>query len=67
MYQYKFANNLCRLCNTHNITIDELAEYIGKSSRQISRYRSGQCPNITLSTLEKIADVFQIHISELFE
>jgi len=67
MYQYKFANNLCELCNKRNISIDELAEYIGKSSRQVSRYRNGQCPNITLSTLEKIADALEVSIIELLK
>ena len=67
MYQYQFANNLCELCAKHHISIDELAERIGKSSRQISRYRNGQCKNITLSTLGKIADVLEVHITELLK
>lgn len=67
MYQYQFANNLCELCNKRNISVDKLAELIGKSSRQVSRYRNGQCQNITLSTLEKIADVLEVHIAELLK
>ncbi len=67
MYQYQFANNLCELCLKHNINTEQLAERIGKSPRQVIRYRNGQCPNITLSTLEKIADVFGVHITELIK
>lgn len=67
MYQYNFANNLCELCNKHHIGINELAERIGKSSRQVSRYRNGQCQNITLLTLEKIADVLEVPITELLK
>lgn len=67
MYQYIFANHLCELCDKHQITVDELAELIGKSSRQVSRYRNGQCPNITLTTLEKIADVLEVPLVELLK
>ena len=67
MYQYIFANHLCELCDKRQITIDELAEIIGKSSRQVSRYRNGQCQNITLSTLEKIADVLEVPLLDLLK
>lgn len=67
MYQYIFANHLCELCDKRQITIDELAELIGKSSRQVSRYRNGQCPNITLTTLKKIADALEVPLVELLK
>ena len=67
MYQYTFANNLCMICNKRQINVDQLAELIGKSSRQVSRYRNGQCPNITLSTLEKIADVLEVPLLDLLK
>jgi transcriptional regulator with XRE-family HTH domain len=67
MYQYKFADNLCRLCKERSVSIDALAERIGKSPRQISRYRNGQCQNIPLSVLEKIAGVLKVQVSELLE
>lgn len=67
MYQYQFANNLCRFCKEKNISTDELAERIGKSSRQVSRYRNGNCKNITLATIVKISNALQIQISELLE
>lgn len=67
MYQYKLANNLCRLCDEKNISTEKLAELIGKSSRQVSRYRNGGSANITLSTLEDISDVLGVHLFELLK
>ena len=65
MCQYTFANNLCRLCKEQKININQLAEAIDKSPRQVNRYRNGQCKNISLSTMEKIANVLQVNIIEL--
>ena len=64
-YQYIFAENLCRLCDKQHISINELAEAIGKSPRQISRYRNGQCAHLSLDTMEKIAEALQVHLNEL--
>lgn len=65
MYQYIFAENLCRLCKEQHISINELADKIEKSPRQINRYRNGQCENLSLSTLAKIANVLGVGITEL--
>ncbi len=65
MYQYIFADNLCRLCKERQISASALAEEIGKSLRQVSRYRNGQCKNLTLATLAKIARVLNVSIAEL--
>lgn len=65
MYQYIFANNLCRICQKKHISIEELAEAIGKSPRQVSRYRSGQCDNLSLKTMEKTAVFLDVALSEL--
>lgn len=65
MYQYKFADNLCRLCKEQHISVEELADKIEKSPRQISRYRNGQCGNLSLATLARIADVLHVNITEL--
>lgn len=65
MYQNIFADNLCRLCKEQHISVNELAEIIDKSPRQVSRYRNRQCENITLSTLSKIADVLHVSLAEL--
>ena len=56
MDQYIFADNLCRLCRKKHISVEQLAEAIGKSPRQINRYRNGQCRNISLVTLNLIAE-----------
>lgn len=65
MYRYVFADNLCRICKEQQISVDFLAESIGKSTRQINRYRNGQCENISLDTLSKIAHALNISIAEL--
>lgn len=65
MYQYIFAENLCRLCRERGISVERLAEYIGKSPRQVNRYRNGQCLNISLSTMQDIAAVLGIELTEL--
>ena len=66
MYQYIFADNLCRLCMENHISINELAEKIDKSPRQINRYRNGQCEYLSFRTLDKIASVLNISIADLF-
>ena len=66
MYQYIFAENLCRLCKERQISVDELADKIEKSPRQINRYRNGRCEYISLCTLAKIAAVLNVSITELF-
>ena len=65
MYQYRFADNLCRLCKEQNISVDELAGKIEKSPRQVNRYRNGQCENLSLETMAKIASVLNVSIIEL--
>lgn len=65
MYQYTFADNLCRICREKQISVNELADAIGKSPRQINRYRNGQCENISLATLETIASTLNVSMSEL--
>ena len=66
MYQYHFADNLCRLCKEKHISVEELADAIEKSPRQVSRYRNGQCENLSLRNIAKIAKVLDVSISELF-
>ena len=58
MYQYLFADNLCKLCKEKHISVNELADAIEKSPRQVSRYRNGQCENLSLRTIAKIAKVW---------
>ena len=65
MYQFKLADNLCKFCSERKISVNELADAIGKSPRQVNRYRNGQCENISLCTLAKIASVLNISIADL--
>ena len=67
MYQYLFADNLCRLCKEKHISVNELADAIEKSPRQVNRYRNGQCENLSLCTIAKIAKVLDVSIAELFD
>ena len=66
MDQFIFADNLCRLCRQKKISVEQLAEAIEKSPRQINRYRNGQCKNISLATLSKIAAVLDVDLADLF-
>lgn len=66
MYQYLFADNLCRLCKEKHISVEELADAIEKSPRQVNRYRNGQCENLSLRTIAKIAEALNVSIAELF-
>ncbi len=65
MYQYIFADNLCRICKEQGISASALAERIGKSLRQVNRYRNGQCENLSLVTLATIAKVLNVSIADL--
>ena len=65
MYQYIFADNLCRFCKEKQISINELAYAIEKSPRQIARYRNGQCENISLRTIAKISTALHVSIKDL--
>ena len=53
------------LCEILHISVNELANKIDKSPRQINRYRNGQCENLSLSTLAKISEVLHVSISDL--
>lgn len=65
MFQYRFAENLCRICKEKHISVNELAEMIGKSPRQVNRYRNGGCTNISCRTLEEIAKALQVDLCDL--
>lgn len=65
MNNYVIADNICKFCQQKQITVEQLAEAIGKSPRQVNRYRNAQCKNISFSTLSKIADALKISVTEL--
>ena len=65
MDNYVIADNICKFCQQKQITVEQLAEAIGKSTRQVNRYRNAQCKNISVSTLSEIAKTLQISLAEL--
>lgn len=65
MDRYTIARNICRLCEEQQICVEQLAEMIGKSTRQINRYRNGQCKTIPLDVLNALADALHTTIPEL--
>ena len=65
MYHHNFAENLCRICKEKHISVEMLAEAIGKSPRQINRYRNEQCRDIPLSVVEEIASFLEVSPAEL--
>ncbi len=56
MDNYRIADNICRLSKEQGISVESLAELIGKSTRQVNRYRNGQCNTIPIKTLNAIAN-----------
>ena len=65
MNRYTLAEKIVRLCKEQHMSVTAFAEAIGKSPRQVNRYRSGACKNIPIETLSKIATVLDVCISEL--
>ena len=62
---FVLANNICKFSKEQNITVERLAEALNKSPRQVNRYRNGQCKNISVVTLTKMANIFNVSVSEL--
>lgn len=65
MDRYTVADNICKFCNEKHISVDALAETIGKSARQVNRYRNGQCKSMSLDTLSDIADALHVSVADL--
>ncbi len=65
MNRQMLGENLCKLCDQQQITVDALAELIGKSPRQVSRYRNGHFRTIPLDVLNDIAEALDTSISVL--
>jgi len=66
MLKYIFAERLSSLCKERKVSVEKLAEVIGKSPRTINRYRNGQCENIPFPVLENICLYFHVEPSYLF-
>lgn len=60
------GNNIKELRKVHKLTQNDLAEKLNYSNKAISRWESGEViPDVL--TLNKICDIFQIPISQIFE
>ena len=60
------GNNIKELRKIHKLTQNDLAEKLNYSNKAISRWESGEViPDV--NTLNKICDIFQIPISQIFE
>lgn len=62
---YKIADKICELCKQKHLTVEMLAEKIGKSPRMVNRYRNGQCKNIPFEVLGKICDALDVDVAYL--
>lgn len=60
------GNNIKELRKIHKLTQNDLAEKLNYSNKAISRWESGEViPDV--NTLNKICDIFQIPIGQIFE
>lgn len=60
------GNNIKELRKTHKLTQSDLAEKLNYSNKAISRWESGEIiPDVL--TLNKICDIFEIPITQIFE
>lgn len=62
---YKIADNIAKYQKLRHMSNEKLAEAIQKSPRQISRIRNGQCKNLSVETLEKIALALDVEAQQL--
>ena len=64
--QKSFGARVKELRKSRRITQEKLAELIGVEPQQISRIENGACFT-TFETLEKLANILEIHISDFFK
>ncbi len=62
----KIGSHIKCLRKEHNLTQQDLAFYIFSDKSLISELERGNAKNITVSTLMKISDVFNIAVDDLF-
>ena len=63
MDSYVIAENICRIQKEKGVTNDVLAERIGKSPRQINRYRNGS--DMPVSVLLQISAALETSLDFL--
>lgn len=59
------TDNLKRLREVHEYTLDDVAAAIGMSEPSVSKYENG-IVEPSLQTIDKICDLYQIAIADLF-
>ena len=64
--KYILAERIVSLCLKKQISVEQLAEFLGKSSRTVNRYRGGQVEHLSCDVLDKMCEVFGIELRELF-
>lgn len=58
---YLFPERFQELLNSSSITYDELIDKLGIKSRgTITKYANGQIKNVSISTICKIAETFEV-------
>jgi transcriptional regulator with XRE-family HTH domain len=62
---FELALNIKQLRKENRWTQRELAKKIGTSHSRISSYEDGNNESMTLNTLRKLADVFEVEIKDL--
>lgn len=65
MNKYLIAENICKRSKEQDISVESLAEIIGKSTRQVNRYRNGQFETIPIATLNAIATALHTDVITL--
>ncbi|PWD98774.1 helix-turn-helix domain-containing protein [Marinilabilia rubra] len=60
------GKNIANLRNIQGLTQDNLAAYLGVSRVQISHYERGE-RDISVTELNKLADLFGVELSDLLE
>ena len=65
MNRYLLGSKLRALSKEQKLSVEQLAELIGKSPRQVARYRSGTCKSIPIDVLEDLACALHTTVSVL--
>lgn len=60
------GRNIAKIRGTQGLTQENLASYLGVTHAQISHYERG-ARKISLTELEKLADLFGVELSDLLE
>lgn len=61
-----FAINLKKLLNHHSLSLTKLAKTVGVTHTYLSRLTNHQRTNPSIDIIEKISEVFQVPLSQLF-